>query len=382
MNRPSFRRRVEIRDDELQKLYTAMDAMAPPEESSRTSARVQYRVKDIPLCIYQAQGTQQAVLAYGRNISRGGLSVLHHGFVHKDAECTVILRQAEGEKLVVKGIVRHCRLVQGMWHELGIQFREEIDPRLILGSAMCEEHAIGDAATGQRKGSGLVLLMEPLEPDRLLLDARLTEGGYETISVATPGATLDAIQRQPIPMTMIGTTTLTDTEVRLIQRIRETGYTAPLTVLSADDSPNAVARARAAGASDCMAKPYDMALLLASIRTSIEPESFKHPLCSALQRDGGFQEHIDRYVGYVRRLSDQIEKAYQLEDEAQCRQLCLELKGSGSVFGYSELSVLSTIALKSIDDGLSSESFQNHLTILLASCRTLSNGSPSAPLAA
>lgn len=93
---------------------------------SREHERFAYRITDIPVHIEHPDGGTSGLLTFGRNLSSGGIAVLHGGYLHLGSRCTVILRTLAGDPTSIAGIVRHCRHIQGMSHEVGIQFDAEI----------------------------------------------------------------------------------------------------------------------------------------------------------------------------------------------------------------------------------------------------------------
>lgn len=93
---------------------------------SRKHDRFAYRIADIPIHIEHPEGGASSFLAFGRNLSTGGISVLHGGFLHVGSRCTVILITHAGKMFSIAGVVQHCRHLQGMSHEVGIQFDAEI----------------------------------------------------------------------------------------------------------------------------------------------------------------------------------------------------------------------------------------------------------------
>ena len=64
-----------------------------------------------------------------RNLSAGGFSCIHGGYLHPGSECQVVLPRREGgDPVAVNGTIVHCRHVEGSYHEVGIRFTEEIEP--------------------------------------------------------------------------------------------------------------------------------------------------------------------------------------------------------------------------------------------------------------
>jgi len=96
----------------------------------RAAPRIDYII-DEPLILEVGDGDDGATrfVVRPRNISAGGISVFHGGFVHFQTRCVVLLRNLAGRHVAQSGEVRHATLVKASIHELGIQFDAPIDPR-------------------------------------------------------------------------------------------------------------------------------------------------------------------------------------------------------------------------------------------------------------
>lgn len=70
-----------------------------------------------------------------RNISVGGMSVLHSQMMYPGTGCTVELATHDGKWLRIKARVAHCRLVRGMLHEIGLKFDKALDVQHLTGVA-------------------------------------------------------------------------------------------------------------------------------------------------------------------------------------------------------------------------------------------------------
>ncbi len=69
-----------------------------------------------------------------RNISPGGVALLHSSFFYPDSACriTIPMRAGHGNDIVVNGTIKRCNHLQGMIHELGVEFETPIDTSRIV----------------------------------------------------------------------------------------------------------------------------------------------------------------------------------------------------------------------------------------------------------
>lgn len=105
------------------------DATNDAGASGRTFARHLYRLETLPVEITHGDGSATRLKMAARNISAGGVSLLHSGFMHEGSKLRVFLPHASTGVMQVHGAVRRCRHVKGIVHEIGVQFVKEIDLR-------------------------------------------------------------------------------------------------------------------------------------------------------------------------------------------------------------------------------------------------------------
>ncbi|NNF43495.1 MAG: response regulator [Phycisphaerales bacterium] len=350
MGEQEFKRRLALTAAELAELYERLDTAPDAASSRRSDERIEYRVNDIPVCVEHPQGGESRFLMYGRNLSRGGLSVLHGGYVHPGSIVRVVLRMRDENGIVVFGIVRHCRLIRGSCHELGIQFRDEVDLDDLAGWGESSSGEVANAGgAASRRLDGRLLLAESFEPERVLLTEQLGRLGFEVVSVATPGATLDAVQQREIDLVLCGLSVLTDGCLRTITRMREMAFDGTILLLTADDDPQVIAQGRLAGATATVSRPIALDLLVAQLRSYLDRSEPPSTLVSTAAGVPEVKPLLNPYIQSVRITADQIDRAYESHDIPQLRELCLRLKSSGCGYGFEDLTVAAMSALHAVD---------------------------------
>jgi hypothetical protein len=91
----------------------------------RASQRYRYLVRDG--LVMEVEGFQLQFIVRPRNLSAGGISVLHGGFLYAGTRCTITLRDLDGESLSAEGEIVRCRCVHGRAHELNVHFDRPIE---------------------------------------------------------------------------------------------------------------------------------------------------------------------------------------------------------------------------------------------------------------
>ncbi len=98
------------------------------ENNMRKTLRQAYRAATAPMVVIQPGGSVSAYLVVTRNLSAGGIAVIHGGYIHAGTECRLMLGTIDGEKVVVPGLVRRCRHIKGNLHEIGVEFLKAVAP--------------------------------------------------------------------------------------------------------------------------------------------------------------------------------------------------------------------------------------------------------------
>jgi hypothetical protein len=106
------------------------DLDAQPHDAraaKRKYERHPYRNRKVILCTRSSQ-RNVAFLVHARNISIGGISLVHGQMLYPRQRCSVGLPAQPGKWLMAHGQVVRCRHVSGMLHEVGIEFLRPLDP--------------------------------------------------------------------------------------------------------------------------------------------------------------------------------------------------------------------------------------------------------------
>ena len=124
-----FLSHVRLNSAERSKLLCRLDdAPGRAGRDRRRYKRWEYRMSDIAVLVQHPAGGTGRYLVCARNISAGGLSAIHGGYIHPGSECKIVLPRREGNPFAVNGVIVHCRHIEGSYHEIGIRFTQEIDP--------------------------------------------------------------------------------------------------------------------------------------------------------------------------------------------------------------------------------------------------------------
>ena len=369
-----FHNHVRLNSTERSKLLCRLDE-APDHlgRDRRRYKRWEFRMSDIAVLVQHPGGGTGRYLVCARNISAGGLSCIHGGYIHPGSECKVVLPQRDGHPFAVDGVIVHCRHVQGSYHEVGVQFVEEIDPSALLGQPLGDAENPDGAAPDMPTMDGRVLIVDPSSAERALLSYQLRETGLTMTMVEATGAAIDAIRRNSYQL-LLCHLHLGDVAIRMIKQIRRVGFKEPIIVMTGESSPKLLAEARAAGANEIIGKPRHPVFLASMIAEWLEVPGLDSPVYSSLQENPGMAEIIADYLNDVQKKVRQLEKTKDHPGLTLARTISLELLDSGAGFGFDAVSDAARDALMAIDTGQSKKDAEAPLQRLIALCRRLRCG--------
>ncbi|MEQ9206300.1 MAG: PilZ domain-containing protein [Phycisphaerales bacterium] len=177
---------------ELDALLDKIEQIRPSMDNpDRNFVRWNLRIVRVDLTIEHQTGSKVVLPVATRNISRGGIAVLHSSFVYPNSRCHIGAVLEGGHKLDIKGTVKRCDHIGGKVHELGIKFDTEISTKDILGLDPMQE-AYSLERIDPKSLQGNILIINESEFDQQIM-LKLLEETELSIAVAENSET--AIKR-------------------------------------------------------------------------------------------------------------------------------------------------------------------------------------------
>lgn len=380
----AFHSHVRLNSAERSKLLCRLDD-APAGlvgRDRRRFKRWEYRMSDIALLVQHPGGGVGRYLVCARNISAGGVSCIHGGYIHPGSECRIVLPRRDGTPQAVTGLVVHCRHVEAAHHEIGIRFTQEVDPSILLPQS--DDEATQDARDQTMELpalEGRVLVVDQSSSDRRLMTHHLSVTGLNMTMVETPGAALDSVRRRKFDVVLCDLN-LENDAVRMIAQIRKAEFRGPIIVVTAESSPKRLAEARAAGANDIIGKPCHPAYLASMLAEWLEVPAIDRPVYSTLEDRPGMAELVADFVEEAQRRAHQLERVIESDGLDGVREICLELMGSGAGFGFEALTEAARDAVIALDSSQSKKDSAAPLRRLASLCQRLRCGSSVRPTGA
>jgi CheY-like chemotaxis protein len=352
---------------ELVKFVDEMSGRAVPDAVKRRQFVRWPYPKSVAVGIRQGQRGDLAAMAMAcRNISSGGMSLLHRAFIHQGSSIRVCLKKLSGEIVGVDGTVVHSRHVRGTTHEIGVHFDNPIDPREFLSlSAFATTFMIEHVEPDDLKG--VVLAIDDSDADLRLLQHFLqgTQIRFRTAEDFDEGLKLAAEGCDLILLDYHLNDDHTGTE--FIERLRQSGLDTPVLMTTSDTQVTKGLLNTPADA--ILAKPIARELLhraLAQFMLYGSPSVAKK---STLPEGHPNASFIPDFIADLNEIAVQLEESIKTEDYQSCNDLCLRIADTGPTLGFQALADSATKTARLISASMSVSETITPVRRLITMCR-------------
>ncbi len=351
-------------EEQLQALLDRLDAKdaADNGKSGRRSARITYRRSGVGLLVHHPGGsiTERTVLT--RDLSAGGLSFIHGGYLHVGTRCDVTLNRYIGGEDTVRGQVQHCDHIAGSWHTVGVKFDRRIFPKLYLDPE--NANVLEVDARNPQTVSGRVLLLDDNELDRRLMQHHLRRTKIELTGVSKLSEACEALANQsaknPFVLAIVDLNLAGDEAdvpaEEVVRRVLDVAVPR-VAACTAESNQETLRRVREAGACGILSKPYDAEKLIASVAgwlaNSGGASSDGEKIHSTVSSQAEMRPMVVDFVNNAASLCSDLQSAVTSDNLAKCRALCVSLRGGGTSFGFTPVTEAAAEAVVSLDATMS-----------------------------
>jgi CheY-like chemotaxis protein len=363
---------LRINSRQLDALVDKIDANSDSTvHPNREYVRWKFRKVTVVLTLESGGGNKKSLPVVTRNISSGGMSILHSAYVYPDSRCYVSFNSNDNEIVTMPGKVVRCGHIGGKVHEVGVQFDEQIGTRELLGLDPMEEAYSLERVNPELLG-GTVLIVTGSEMDREILTQFLQETQM-TIRVA---ATMDeAIERAKKGCDLIFAdhTFGEHTVVQLISGCREEGIDVPILVMTSDESAATRDTLRMAGASGYFSKPIDQQRLYQAIAEFLlnDGSGGAGPLYTSLTSTDSAYSLLGNFYSNMPKLVVGLERAMRDGEYSVCCEICRTLAGTATPLGFEPVGDLALAADRALSKGSKVSDAALDIRSLLIACRRI-----------
>lgn len=325
---------VSTRD--LSSLLDALDATsARKTDRDREFSRWPFRGTGVTLELIHPGGTISTLRVISRNISRGGVSLLHTAFVHPGSSCKVTLPKATGVTATLPGVIRRCEHRGGKLHELGIRFNDPIDLRQFIPLRR-EQTLLSFEKVDPAKLTGRILLVEDSALDVKILQHFLRETQLR-IQVVNSIATAFEALKEPFHLILCDWQLGEERGTRLIAQARDQGIDTPAIMIAADPAGLIEDGLWDLSNTWYLAKPIQQDQLLRAIGEWLIVDRPKEPAAFGRCSEGESEALSQQFAEELKVCMGKLRAAMQANKPGDARQVCWQIKGAAPTFGMHDL---------------------------------------------
>jgi len=360
--------RIGIR--ELNALLNRIEESQPESPNpNREFVRWDFRIVRADLTIEHATGSKVVLPVATRNISRGGISVLHSSFVYPNSRCHVTALLEDGRKLDIDGMVMRCNHIGGKIHELGIKFDQEISTKELLGlDPMQEAYSLECIEPDGLHGNVLAVVSSDLDQQLLV---KLLEDTSLTISVAEDSETALKRAKKGCELILTDHSVGEESAADIIMTLRAEGIDAPVLVMTSDSSEEFRDEMRMAGASGLISKPYTRDKLLQALAEFLLGDGDGGPLYSTLQLNDPAYEFLPKFLKELTRMILTLENSLRDSDYKSCLSICQSLASSAAPLGFESIGHVAVQANRALSKGSGVRDAAADVRQLIIACRRI-----------
>lgn len=295
------------------------DGTAGTPSAQREFTRWRYRIDNVNLVVIHPGGSLAEFPVICRNLSCGGVGLLHASYLHPGSAVRVVLPHPEQGEVTIKGKVCRCLHRGGKVHDVGIQFDEPLSVRDFVGlDLLCDTFSREVVDPEQLEGT--VLHIEPSKVDQGLVSHFLRNTKIKLKQVDDGKAGLVALTTET-NLVLISENIEHPTPSELVAEIRSRGSTVALAITAPTDSPEIKTAALAMRLDAMISKPIKQDLLLRAIA--------EFTLHSSTSDAADLAETQAGTVPLPKRLAQfgtDLSAALGIEDVGRCISLCEQIR--------------------------------------------------------
>jgi len=371
---PGPRNTIHFDAAQLGQFLDAREKLDPANKAgvaNRVFVRWPYRVATVTAKFFHPGGSESSFTVACRNLSAGGIGILHRTFLYKGTKCALLLPDTQGKLVNVPGKVVRCNHVQGTIHELGVEFDEPVRARdFVMMDPFADGFSFENVKPEDLKGT--ILYLEDSVLDQSLVRHFLRETQMRLLVADTAAAAHEKIA-EGVDLILCDYNLGKENGVQFVQALRAEGIATPIIMVTADTSKQTRDAMMNAEANAFISKPLKAQTLFRAIAEFIVVGTSSSAFVSSLPMDHPNRGLLTTFVQQVRDYAKSLEKAVETNAIEQCRTLCLQVGGAAPVMGFDRLALVAKDAERSLEQGSKPAEAGGPLRRLIDSCRKVSD---------
>lgn len=317
---------IGLQGKELDRLLDTMDGSSAGGKHKRDYVRWPFRQSSIRMQVLQPGNSIPTELRVAcRNISCGGVSLLHSSYLHIGCKVVVILPHPETGPTPLSGFITRCNHVRGLIHEVGVRFDKEIPARDFVRTDPFSD-AFSLENVEPMKLQGCVVVVDDSEMDQRIIKHYLRE---TQLRVRMAGGVEEGVKliSEGCDLVLCDFNLPDGTGIDLVTELRRQGMRTPVVLCTADSSVSSKVNLKASEVNAFLAKPLTQGILLRAIAEFMMVGRAGGTMTSSLTKDHPNFPLVEAFLAqlpmFVKRLNDAIAK----KDAAAARTVAIQLRG-------------------------------------------------------
>lgn len=335
----------------------------------RDFVRWPFRNTGIPLTLSHPGGSQTTFVVACRNLSSGGIGLLHSAYVHCGTACIVLLPRADGTTSTVQGTVVRCTHLTGTIHEVGIRFESPIDPKQFVQlDPFANGFSVETVDPEKLRGTALFIGASTLDHALVRHFLRVTQVGL----VVAPNLE-EALQRAIAGVDVI----LCDSDCgdlagpEIVRGLRAAGLSQPILMVTADTSETTRRELIKAQATAFITKPINQDTLFRALAEYMGTGN--GGFASTLPEGHPNFTLLETFVEGLHEQAALLTAAIEQKSVQKARAICLQVAGSTPVMGFERIASLAKAGEQALAAGASVADVDVTLRMLAAACQRASS---------
>ncbi|MEO1007318.1 MAG: response regulator [Planctomycetota bacterium] len=326
---------IRMATDRLDALLDKLDADSAGSSPRRGHARLPFRTRGIEMEVMQPSGGSVTIHVACRNLSRGGMSVLHSAYMHLGTTCKVRLRPLKGaEDVWLSASVVQCRHVSGRVHEVGLRFAGEVDVQdFVAVDRLNEEYSLENVDPAELRGR--VLLITGYDLDRKLVEVYLSETNIRLVT-AKDYEEAEPLLSEPFDVVLCDFDLDANEARDMVRQLRSQGRVMPLIALSSDSSNRGRAAVRQSEATGFLSKPLQRGNLLRALGEFmvLHATAVDEVEATAEGQNPELDGLAEMFAEDLQNFAGELEKCQEENDAQKVRYICARIRGTGPLLGH------------------------------------------------
>ncbi|MCC6427024.1 MAG: PilZ domain-containing protein [Phycisphaerales bacterium] len=331
--------------------------------SKRKFVRWPFRQICVQLTICHTGGSKATMCVACRNLSCGGLGLLHNAYVHPGRACQVSLPHVSGHYVEVPGKVVRCSHLSGIVHEVGIQFDEpiRINDFVNLGPNAA---AFSLERVDPKSLNGALLMVGGSKLDQQLVSHHLRGTAVRVNLISASGEPLLKVAADA-DLILLDSDFDAKLNPTVLAFLRHTGIIAPIVMIASGAAP----RITAEKADAYITKPIVQTTLFQAIAEFMAMEDSKGMIVTSLPRGHPSMSLLDGFLAELSQQADTLEEAIRTRSLEVCLNICQQVAGIAPTVGFDGLAGIARQAESAASTAQEVEKAITQLRRLINCCR-------------